>query len=155
MAYKLQRTGDSVRDLLNAVENKTIYPDASTIQRGLMSAADKAKLNSLEIKYNTTAYWNSYTGYVPPAGTIIIYSDHETIEHDGQTFTIPGLKIGNGNAYVQDLNFADDAQSEALLGHMSDQVKHLTQEERACWNNKLNISDSQEVVDRTLIFNRN
>lgn len=47
MAYKLYRTGDSVRDLLDAVENKTIYPDATQQEHGLLSTEDKTKLDSL------------------------------------------------------------------------------------------------------------
>ena len=48
MAYKIDRTGENVEDLLDSVDDKTIYPDASITERGLMTKEDKIKLKSLE-----------------------------------------------------------------------------------------------------------
>lgn len=49
MAYKLTQTGAKVQQLLDAVENKTVYPDATQQEHGLMSAADKAKLDTIMV----------------------------------------------------------------------------------------------------------
>ena len=44
MAYKLNKHGDQVRDDLDAVENKTIYPEATTANDGLMTQEHVEKL---------------------------------------------------------------------------------------------------------------
>ena len=48
MAYRLNKSGDQVRDDLDAVEQKTIYPDATTHERGLMTEEHVQKLNDLQ-----------------------------------------------------------------------------------------------------------
>lgn len=113
------------------------------------------KLDSLNIKYNTTDYWDHLLGYIPKEGEIVIYSDYQTKEIDGEVVNIPGIKIGSGNGYVQDLAFIDADQRQELMDHISDNVRHITAEERAKWNNKLNVTDAKEVIEDTLIFNRN
>ena len=103
----------------------------------------------------TTAYWNEQVGFIPADGQIIVYSDYKTTVKDGQTVNVPGVKIGTGNGYVQDIVFLDQADSDALLAHVANENIHITTAERENWNHKLNITDMQEVVDETLIFNRN
>lgn len=150
--YKLNRTGSEVEALLDKIDQLGLATPSSS---GLMSAADKAKLNATTIRYNTTHYWDCLVGYIPGPGEIIIYSDYREVEIDGRTVTLPGIKIGSGNAYVQDLAFLDMGQTEILLSHIRDNVRHITDEERAYWNNKLNVDDNNEVVGEALIFNRN
>lgn len=48
MAYKLNKTGKQVEADLNAVEEKTIYPIASTEEDGLMSVGDKRELEKMK-----------------------------------------------------------------------------------------------------------
>lgn len=48
MAYKLDKTGNQVRDDLNAVEEKTIYPDASKLNKGLMTDEHVQRLEHVE-----------------------------------------------------------------------------------------------------------
>ena len=50
MAYKLDKTGKQVREDLDAVEEKTIYPDASTHEKGLMTKEHVQQLNDLEVE---------------------------------------------------------------------------------------------------------
>lgn len=66
-------------------------------------------------KRDTTENWNSAVGFIPLDGEIIIYTDYKTIEEDGVVKYIPGIKIGTGNAYVQDLAFIDDELRDSLL----------------------------------------
>lgn len=156
MAYNLNRTGDNVADLLQQVEDKSIYNDATQEEHGLMSAADKLKIDTLqEVMYATSSYWETCRGYIPAQGQIIVYSDYKTYEKDGKTITVPGIKIGSGNAYIQDLAFIDEALVNDLLMHINNNNVHVTPEEKAYWNNKLNVTDAREVVGETLIFNRN
>lgn len=121
----------------------------------------------IKSKHDTTANWNNARGFIPLAGEIIIYDDYETktytVEEYGETVTktvnIPNIKIGTGNAYVQDLAFVDQKTREILMEHINDQDIHTTLQEKLFWNNKINIDDSEDVLvgelsDETLILNR-
>lgn len=48
MAYRLNKYGQQVKDDLDAVEQKTIYPDASTHERGLMTQEHVQALRDVE-----------------------------------------------------------------------------------------------------------
>ena len=121
----------------------------------------------IESKHDTTENWNKAKGFIPLPGEIIIYDDYEvktwTVEEYGQTVTktanIPNIKIGTGNAYVQDLGFVDEKTRDMLLEHINNQDVHTTLQEKLFWNNKINIDDAyaqihQELEDETLIFTR-
>lgn len=117
----------------------------------------------IKSKHDTTANWNSCIGFIPMEGEIIIYDDYKTVTYEdhGETKTkrIPGIKIGSGNAYVQDLGFVDDELRDRLMEHINNQEIHVTLGEKVFWNNKVNIDDAYEIVhgdleDETLIFNR-
>ena len=104
---------------------------------------------------HTTEYWNNATGYIPANGEIVIYSDYKQIESGGETVYVPGIKIGSGNGYVQDLAFLGEADSRALLNHIMDINIHVSASNREKWDGKLNVDDANEVVNEALIFNRN
>ena len=115
-------------------------------------------------KHDTTARWNAAVGFIPLPGEIIIYDDYETKEViiNGETVikTIPNIKIGTGNAYVQDLAFVDSATRDLLLEHIHNLEIHTTLEEKVFWNNKINVDDSQDILsgelsEETLILTRN
>lgn len=122
----------------------------------------------IQLKRDTTENWNNATGFIPLPGEVIIYTDYETktytVEEYGEIITktvnIPNIKIGTGNAYVQDLAFVDQKTREMLLDHINNQDIHVTLQDRLFWNNKVNIDDAyaqihHELEDETLIFNRN
>ena len=115
---------------------------------------DKPNINA-NAQYGTTEYWNNRTGYIPPQGAIIVYSDYHSEVVDGQTVYYPGIKIGTGNGYVQDLVFCNEDDSNKLLSHLQDNTRHITALERTFWNEKLNVDDNEETIGETLIFNRN
>lgn len=95
---------------------------------------------------NTTAYWDSHPSIESIAGAIYIYSDYKK---DGSNNDIPGIKVGDGNAYVADLQFIDYRFDQHLL----DTVKHITAEERTAWNNKVRCyvdsTDTEKIVFTT------
>lgn len=101
-------------------------------------------------KRDTTAAWNAKSGFIPKNGEIIIYTDHETIVDGSTTKYVPGVKIGDGLAYLIDLPFSTDAVSKELIEHKSNSTIHVTSSDKNFWNNKLNC----EVVNDELIFNR-
>lgn len=122
----------------------------------------------IKSKHDTTENWNNARGFIPMAGEIIIYDDYETktwtVEEYGETVTktvnIPNIKIGTGNAYVQDLAFVDQKTREILMEHIRNQDIHTTLQEKLFWNNKINVDDSEDILvgelsDETLILNRN
>lgn len=48
MAYKLDKHGQQVKDDLDAVEEKTIYPDASPAGKGLMTVEHIQRISDVE-----------------------------------------------------------------------------------------------------------
>ena len=121
----------------------------------------------LKIKHDTTENWNNATGFIPMPGELIVYDDYETktyeVEEYGETVTktvnIPNVKVGTGNAYVQDLAFIADDIRDIVMQHIRDHDIHVTLQEKIFWNNKVNIDDDYdkvhgEVLDELLIFNR-
>lgn len=121
-----------------------------------MSATVNTRLQN---KRDTTQHWNEARGFVPLAGEVIIYTDYKTTrkEIDGEMTNvhIPGIKIGDGQTYVQDLPFVDTELRDRLMDHINNQDLHVTLQEKLFWNNKLNVDDTSEVVDTALVFNRN
>lgn len=122
----------------------------------------------IKIKHDTTANWDRASGFIPLVGEIIVYDDYETktytVEEYGEevekTVNIPNIKIGTGNAFVQDLAFVDSKTKETLMEHINNLDVHTTLQEKLFWNNKVNIDDSyeqvyDELVGEELIFNRN
>lgn len=122
----------------------------------------------IQLKRDTTENWNNAIGFIPLLGEVIIYTDYETktyeVEEYGEIVTktedIPNIKIGTGNAYVQDLPFIDEKTRQMLLNHINNQEMHVTLADKLYWNNKLNVDDEydisyQELYDETLVLNRN
>ena len=105
-------------------------------------------------KHDTTENWNNARGFIPMPGEIIIYDDYETktytVEEYGElvtkTVNIPNIKIGTGNAYVQDLAFVDQRTREILMEHINNQEIHTTLQEKLFWSNKINIDDSNVIL---------
>ena len=122
----------------------------------------------IQLKRDTTENWNNARGFIPMAGEVIVYTDYETktyeVEEYGEKVTktveIPNIKVGTGNAYVQDLAFVDEKTRDILMAHIQDHDIHVTLQEKVFWNNKINVDDAEEqttseLEDETLILNRN
>lgn len=118
----------------------------------------------IQLKRDTTENWNNAQGFIPLQGEVIIYTDHEKttriIGNKEVEVDVPAIKIGTGNAYVQDLPFVDEELRNKLMEHIDNIDIHTTLEEKLFWNNKVNIDDEYEIIegeleDETLIFNRN
>ena len=122
----------------------------------------------IRLKHDTTANWNNAIGFIPMPGEVIIYDDYQTKtwqemeygEMVTKTKNIPGIKIGTGNAYVQDLGFVDEDLRDTIMTHIANTDIHTTLAEKLFWNNKVNVDDAYEQIhdeleDETLIINRN
>ena len=121
----------------------------------------------IQFKRDTTAHWAAAVGFIPLAGEVIVYEDYDTrtytVEQNGETITetvlIPNMKIGTGNAYVQDLAFVDESVRNLLLAHINNQEIHVALGDKIFWNNKINVDDAYEQIsgeleDETLVLNR-
>lgn len=91
----------------------------------------------------TTEQWNSQPDLIGTKNVVYVYTDHETNE-EGQP--IPGFKVGDGLAYLIDLPFNDDL----MLQHINNLMIHVTEEEKAFWNNKvtayINAENTEELI---------
>lgn len=59
-----------------------------------------------------------------------VYIDQYSYIKDGQTVLVPGLKIGDGNAYLIDKPFIDEDLRTFIAQHISNNTIHITQTER-------------------------
>lgn len=98
------------------------------------------------VLYADTATWNSQAQLVSQQGYIYIYSDYK---QDGEGNNIPGIKVGDGNAYLIDLPFSTKLIDE----HIADAVAHITSAERTFWNNKVTCYIDENNITR-LVFSK-
>ena len=109
-----------------------------------MEVATKNYVDSLvdgiagkKIRYATTAQWNAERTLVGENEAIYVYTDYKTYSDvNGNTIKVPGIKIGDGHAYLVDLPFLA-ANEKDFLDHVNDHTVHITQAEREFWNNKV------------------
>lgn len=99
-----------------------------------------------KVLYADTATWNSQAQLVSQQGYIYIYSDHQ---QDSSGNNIPGIKVGDGNAYLIDLPFSTKLIDE----HIADAVAHITSAERDFWNNKVTCYIDDNNITR-LVFSK-
>lgn len=85
------------------------------------------------IKYGTKEYWAENLSYIPLEGELIVITNYDTI--DG--VDIPAIKVGDGLAYAADLPCVGEYDMDRILDHIQDTVVHITEDERAFWNNKV------------------
>ena len=97
------------------------------------------------ILIDTTAGWASKPTLQSEVGYIYIYSDYKTV--DGNN--VPGIKIGDGNAYLIDLEFID----EVYARHIEDNVIHVSQSDRDFWDNKVTCYIDPEKNNK-LVFSK-
>lgn len=109
-----------------------------------------------DVAYGTRAQWESRPDFVPSPGQIVVWSDRGKTTVDGNEVDVPGIKIGDGNAYNLDLPFAGDDVAFRLLSmietHVSDSSIHVSSANRTSWDGKVTLSDV--VSNETLVFTR-
>lgn len=139
-----------------------INPDTSSadkisyIRDGVMTnvgaVLDDLTQSTASIEIHTTQEWSGSAGrQISRQGTFYVYSDY----YNDDGLTTPRIKLGDGRAYISDLPFIDSKLMNTIIEHISNQDIHITPEQRIFWNNKLNVNDSQQIIDNSLIFNRN
>lgn len=133
-------------DAINVYFNKTGSRLTSNNAEG---ALKELASNYAPIKRGTVQYWNSQPTLISELNCIYIYTDYTSME--GQP--ISAIKIGDGSAYLIDLPFVGEDIRNVLITHITNNVIHITAEERARWNNKITCDDS--VSNEILILTRN
>lgn len=107
---------------------------------------DPAEVNLRHIYYDTKDNWNSQIALISERGAVYIYSDQ--FETDG--VVIPGIKIGDGSAYLIDIPFISQNLADRLLAHIEDSSVHVSSNDREFWNNKVtafsDTSDPENLV---------
>ena len=104
------------------------------------------------VAYHTTEYWAQRARYVPQRGEILVYSDKNQVERDGQIFNEPALKIGDGTTYLVDLPFVNESMYDDLSAHIRNTDVHVSPEQKAFLDNKLNCENT--IEQENLILNR-
>lgn len=97
-----------------------------------MKLEGDTSLTDLGIPYvwsATTDEWNEQSSLVSVKDAVYIYTDYKTVDDK----LVPGFKIGDGLAFLIDLPFVDAEMQE----HLTNDVIHITSEERTFWNNKV------------------
>ena len=85
---------------------------------------------------NTTDGWNSQPSLLAEENVIYIYTDYRVIDNGDGTYTyVPGIKVGNGTAYLIDMPFTQ-AENTDYEEHIRNNTIHVTEEEKAFWNSK-------------------
>ena len=118
----------------------------------LWSKIQKATQKNLVYQSNTTENWNKKLGFISEKNVLYIYTDYRIIEKDGEEILLPGLKVGDGKSYLIDLPFLNSTSDidQVMIDHINNNVIHISAEERAFWNNKLNY----QLQDEILVLNR-
>ena len=133
----------------NNLRNK---PQINSVE--LIGNINLPKLNLRSIFYKTTAEWNSNPLTISEEGAIYIYSDYK----NNNDINIPGIKIGDGLAYIIDLPFIADASAEAITNitsilndHITSTEAHITSTDRDFWNNKVTASLSEATPEELIL----
>lgn len=145
---KLLSSVDLMKELpsLLGVRDKYLYVDLAG-KITWKSGRDDSK-PFINVLYNTTANWNKQTKLIAQLGTLYVYTDKDLIQNpDGSFSYVPGLKIGDGSAYLIDKPFLTDAIEAKLIAHIEDTLVHIQPGERERWNNKLNVIDPVVTTD--------
>lgn len=98
---------------------------------------ENKKLEFSNIMSGTTEYWNDKPQLIPKKDTIIIYTDYQSKEEEGNIINIPGIKIADGSAFLIDQPFIDEDIRKVVSSHINNSDIHITQQEREFWNNKV------------------
>ena len=135
-------------------ENGIGIPNGGTTGQIMIKNSDQdydivwSNFDPSQMHFNTTAEWNSQPTLIGEQGHIYVYTDYQII--DGNP--VPGVKIGDGIAYLIDNPFVS-GDTTALYEHINDTIVHITNAEREFWNNKVRCYmsdiDSERIIFTT------
>lgn len=127
-------------EILTSSDDIVVVTDDGGMRATLQTLQEYLNANTnRQILFGTTAEWSTQITTSSESDKLYVYTDYQT---DSQGRRIAGIKVGDGNAYVPDLPFID----EVYMEHISDTTIHVTPEEKAFWNNKLNCFYGGEML---------
>ena len=133
-------------------DTKKLYVDSpinGTLQRTLINPdvawndIENKPENIPELFYRTKAEWEDFEREISTAGAIYVYVD--AFEINGAS--IPGVKIGDGLAYIIDLPYINQTEANPDI--------YVSTEDREKWDNKVTAHYSEDESNETLIFSIN
>lgn len=140
-------SGETINILLGKI--KKIFSDLNPVA----FSGNYNDLDNSPIHFGTTEYWNSQVTLIGELSHLYVYTDYGIAEVDGKSVSIPNIKIGDGNAYLIDNPFITTSVEKLLQLHAEDNTKHITDDERSAWNDKvrcyINPDDAETVVFTT------
>lgn len=110
------------------------------------------------IVFGTTSHWKSEPLFVPDSKQLVVWTDKgtllSTVHEDGidktLSINVPGIKVGDGNAYNIDLPFVGDDVGSMLVQKLVEHemlTSHIKAEERQSWNHKITIGSIDNPAD--------
>jgi hypothetical protein len=106
-----------------------LFASVSTDQELSVNLGEAYQSGDCKVLYNTSEYWNARPQLIAKKGYLYVYSDYKQVDNED----VAGIKAGDGTSYLIDMPFID----KPLDVHIADTVKHITDEEREFWNNKV------------------
>lgn len=139
------------------MDNKNVYLDIGSRRKDvwvsvdkrnkeLTFSVDKGGSGYAKAMIDTTENWDLKPTYVPAKGLILVYIDHGTVIRKGESVNVPGIKIGDGSAYLVDLPFVGEDWYGILESHIQNTDIHVSPEEKDFWNAKLNCECQNEIL---------
>lgn len=128
--------GDTIS--LTSGANITLTPDAVNKTINIASASS--------VKSGTTSYWQTHGNVISTKDVLYIYTDWKK---NSDNEDIPGIKVGDGLAYISDLPFTDQLWAE----HVLDSLIHVSASDRANWDAKvrcyLDTNNNENIIFTT------
>lgn len=90
----------------------------------------------------TTAEFDSDKGRISERNIIYVYTDYK---EDSEGVTHPGIKIGDGKAYIVDLPFATGF-SASISGTTEETIEQITEELKTKVSTTIATDDSENLV---------
>ena len=153
------KSGAIINGIIQTMSANDVTGSGSVVNvsPGYYSTAVRKTLSELgmnAVHYDTTANWNASYDLVGEEGSIYIYSDHDTITIQGVQYYVPGMKVGDGLAYLIDLPFVTEAVLERINNHINNSAIHVSSSDRESWNNKVS-SFLDHADNENLVFSKN
>lgn len=145
---QITRTNTTNSQNVNHGDSFSIIDQILTDNYGRVTGTNTKTINvgGSKIVINTNEYWSNNRNLKSENGVIYIFSDYYTTSNNT---VVPGIKIGDGNAYVYDLPFVDEKLNE----HILNSVIHVTQADKDRWNSKdrgyMDTNDTELLVFTT------
>lgn len=142
-------TTEFVNDAIEAAGPHTVY-QLSRTGKIIQLAGNDGSTSQIELPYTymSTAEWDEEPPTISEPGALYIWSDYRQDELGNN---IPGIRVGDGNAYIKSLPFQD----EDYLNHILNTEIHVTAAEKDFWNNKVTCYIPQDDPTRIVFTKEN